>query len=112
MDTQDRRHALLGCYGRHMTDPLTQFPLFATDKELAVAIVGKERAAMWIKVVIPQLERKGFPRVDPLHDGRPVPLVRRFYDGYWGVTAGFHASVPDGEERLGTFKRRRKQVAE
>ncbi len=62
---------------------------------------------MWIKAVVPQLERKGFPRVDPLHDGRPVPLVRRFYDGYFGITAAFNAAAPDGEERLGLWKRQR-----
>lgn len=85
---------------------MNDLPLFATDQQLPVAIVGKERAAMWIKTVIPQLERKGFPRVDPLHDGRPVPLVMKFYDGYLGITAGFAAV--DGEERLGQFSRGRK----
>lgn len=91
-----------------MSSLLSALPLFATDQQLAVAIVGKERAAMWIKSVIPQLERKGFPRVDPLHDGRPVPLVMKFYDGYFGIVAGFAAI--DGEERLGEWKspRRRK----
>ncbi|WP_165504581.1 hypothetical protein [Rhizobium leguminosarum] len=78
--------------------------MFATDREIAIAVVGKERAAMWVQAVIPQLERKGFPRIDPLHDGRPVPLVQRFYDGYFGITTGFHAFAPDGEERLGTWK--------
>ena len=90
-----------------MIDPFSKLPLFATDKELAIAIVGKERAAMWIKATIPALERKGFPRIDPLHDGRPVPLVQRFYDNYFGITAGFNAATPDGEERLGTWKRYR-----
>lgn len=85
---------------------MKDLPLFATDQQLAVAIVGKERAAIWIKTVIPQLERKGFPRVDPLHDGRPVPLVVKFYEGYLGVTAGF--GVVDGEERLGQFRKSRK----
>ncbi len=89
-----------------MNSPLANLPLFATDQQLAVAIVGKERAAMWVETVIPQLERKGFPRVDSLHNGRPVPLIIKFYDGYLGLTAGFAA--PDGEERLGTFSRRRK----
>jgi len=89
-----------------MIDLLSQLPLFATDKDLAIAIVGNERAGMWVKVVIPQLEKKGFPRIDPLHDGRPVPLVRRFYDGYWGIAEGF--AVPDGEERLGAYKGRSK----
>lgn len=93
-----------------MTDPLSSLPTFATDQQLAVAIVGKERATMWLKTALPALERKGFPRVDPLHDGRPVPLVKKFYDGYFGITAGFAAASPDGEERLGTWKRdRRKQ---
>lgn len=90
-----------------MTDPFSSLPLFATDQELAVAIVGKERATMWVKTVIPQLERKGFPRVDALHDGRPVPLVKKFYDGYFGITAGFAAAAPDGEERLGQYSRRK-----
>lgn len=85
---------------------MKDLPLFATDHQLAVAIVGKVRAAMWIKTVIPQLERKGFPRVDPLHDGRPVPLVLKFYDGYFGLTSGLAAV--DGEERLGQFSRKRK----
>ncbi|ASY64642.1 hypothetical protein SJ05684_c32200 [Sinorhizobium sojae CCBAU 05684] len=46
--------------------------------------------------VIPQLEKKGFPRIDPLHDGRPVPLVKKFYDGCFGITAGFNVAAPDG----------------
>ncbi len=52
---------------------------------------------MWIKAVVPQLERKGFPPIDPLHDGRPVPLVRRFYDGYFGITTAVAAKRPGGE---------------
>lgn len=90
-----------------MTDPLSKLPLFATDREIAIAVVGKERASMFVKVVILQLERKGFLKIDPLHDGRPVPLVRKFYDGYFGITAGFSAATPDGEENLGMWKRDR-----
>lgn len=92
-----------------MTDPLSKLPLFATDREIAVAVVGKERASMYVKVVIPQLERHGFPRIDPLHDGRPVLLVRRFYDGYLGITAGFQVAAPDGEENLGVWDRSARQ---
>lgn len=94
-----------------MSDLLDNLPLFATDQELAVAIVGKARASMWIKTVIPQLERKGFPRIDPLHDGRAVPLVMKFYDGYFGITAGFAVAAPDGEERLGEWKKSRRTKA-
>ncbi|KKX33993.1 hypothetical protein FDR95_05010 [Rhizobiaceae bacterium LC148] len=92
-----------------MTDALAKLPLFASDHDLAIAIVGKERAAMWIKTVVPQLERKGFPRRDPLHDGRPIPLVRRFYDAYFGITAGFAATAPDGQERLGEWTKSRRK---
>ncbi|KQS74190.1 hypothetical protein ASG25_01890 [Rhizobium sp. Leaf384] len=92
-----------------MTDPLASLPMFATDKQIAVAIIGKERADLYVKTVIPQLMRKGFPQIDPLHGGRPVPLVRKFYDGYFGITVGFAATAPDGEERLGESLRRRKQ---
>lgn len=99
--------------GVKLTDPLSHLPLFASDQQIAIAIVGKERAREWIKTVIPQLDRKGFPRIDPLHGGRPVPLVRRFYDGYFGITAGFSSAAPDGEERLGEWKssRRRRKAA-
>lgn len=86
---------------------LKDLPLFATDRQLAMAIVGKDRAEMWVRSVVPQLERKGFPKIDPLHDGRPVPLVEKFFDGYFGFTAGFSASAPDGEERLGQWKKSR-----
>lgn len=89
---------------------LSALPLFATDQQLAVAIVGKTRATMWVKTVIPQLEKKGFPRIDPLHDGRPVPLVRRFYDGYFGITAGFNVAAPDGKEDLSVWKRSKRRV--
>ena len=49
-------------------DPFANLPLFATDQQLAVAIVGRSRATMWIKTIIPQPERKGFPHIDPLHE--------------------------------------------
>lgn len=88
-----------------MTDPLSKLPLFATDREIAAAVVGKERAAMYAKAVIPVLERHGFPKMDPLHDGRPVLLVRRFYDGYLGITAGFQVAKPDGKEDWSVWDR-------
>ncbi len=89
--------------------PLDSLPVFATDQQLAVAIVGKARASLWVKTVIPQLERKGFPRIDPLHSGRPVPLVKKFYDGYFGLSSGFAAIAPDGVERLGEWKKSRRR---
>lgn len=87
---------------------LDKLPLFATDLEIAVAIVGKQNASRWKRDVIPVLERKGFPRWDPLHQGRPVPHVRQFYALYLGITAGFTMAPPDGEERVWIPNRERK----
>lgn len=92
-----------------MSDALSKLPLFSTDKEIAIAVVGKERAAMWIKSTLPQLERQGFPVEDRLHGGRPAALVKLFYDAYLGIAAGFASAPPDGEEREWKPKRGRKQ---
>ncbi|MBB4348032.1 hypothetical protein [Aliirhizobium cellulosilyticum] len=81
-----------------MNDALANLPLFATDREIAIAVVGKERASYYTKAVIPMLERQGFPLRDPLHDGRPVPLVARFYSQYWGIGSGTAIGGPDGKE--------------
>lgn len=88
---------------------LDKLPLFATDLEIAVAIVGKQNAARWKRDVIPVLERRGFPRWDPLHQGRPVPHVRQFYALYLGIAAGFTMAKPDGEERLHVWIGKREQ---
>lgn len=93
-------------------DPFSHLPLFASDKELATAIVGKTRAAQWVKDTFPTLAaRPGFPRVDAFHGGRPVPLVRRFYESYLGITGAHPGWAQDGEERLGTYKTRKKTDA-
>jgi hypothetical protein len=87
---------------------LDALPLFASDQEIALAIVGKAKAQYWLKAVLPTLERRGFPAEDPLHTGRAVPLVRKFYEDYFGLTAGFAMAKPDGEEKEWTPKRQRR----
>lgn len=94
-----------------MTNAFAKLPLFAPDRDIAVAIVGRGRADYWLKAVLPTLERRGFPSVDALHNGRPVPLVRKFYDGYFGITAGFAMAKPDGEERLGLAQWKNRKMA-
>ncbi|WP_292571122.1 hypothetical protein [Mesorhizobium sp.] len=90
---------------------LDKLPLFATDLEIAVAIVGKQNASRWKRDVIPVLEHKGFPRFDALHQGRPVPHVRQFYACYLGLAAGFTmAPPPDGKEREWLGKRLEKKI--
>lgn len=79
---------------------LDDLPMFATDREIAEAIVGKKRAEAWIRERLPTLERKpGFPPVDPVHGGRPVKLVARYYDVYLGITEARTAAVRGQEDR-------------
>lgn len=80
---------------------LDGLPLFATDQQIAVALVGKARAALWLKRTLPILEGRGFPRIDALHEGRPIPLVKRYYDNYLGANASYvstGARTPENPE--------------
>ncbi len=93
---------------------LDKLPLFATDLEIAIAVVGKQHASHWKRFVLPILEaRHGFPRYDKLHEGRPVPLVKRFYDTYLGVSSNYLSHGADeGEENLEAWidKRVKKRI--
>ncbi|MEO4000284.1 hypothetical protein [Mesorhizobium sp. CAU 1732] len=91
-------------------DALDKLPMFATDQEIAVAIVGKERAAYYRQAIIPTLEPKGFPSKDALHGGRPVPQVKQFYALYFGITSGFALAKPDGPERVWIGRRAEKRI--
>jgi hypothetical protein len=61
-------------------------PLFASDAELGVALLGRARAAVWSSLV-PSFEREGLPKNDPLMGGRYVPAVKAFFDRQYGLTA-------------------------
>lgn len=65
---------------------LDDLPMFATDRQIAEAIVGKDAAENWMRDRLPTLASKpGFPPIDAFHGGRPVKLVARFYDEYLGL---------------------------
>ena len=68
-----------------MNDALSKLPLFATDDEIAIAIVGKKRASEWKRGALIILDARGFPKIDVLHGGRPVPLIRKWYENYMGM---------------------------
>lgn len=83
---------------------LDRLPVFASDKEIAVALCGPTRAKAWLER-LPVLEAKvGFPKIDPLHNGRPVPLVRLFYANYLRLPASGATGVPDGEENPAAWR--------
>lgn len=85
---------------------LERLPLFATDLEIAIAIVGKQRASKWKREVLPALEPRGFPKFDALHGGRPVIKVAKFYETYMGATGPRINAAPDGGDKVGQWPRR------
>lgn len=89
--------------------PFARLPLFATDREIAAAVVGRASAERWIREVLPTL--RGFPPVDVRHGGRPVPLVIKFYDSYLGVAEDFRARAASGEENWDAWKKKPKKAA-
>ncbi|UHS61070.1 hypothetical protein HRR99_05845 [Agrobacterium vaccinii] len=95
-----------------MNDALNKLPIFASDKEIALAIVGRTVADEWIKHILPKLEARGFPLIDSLHGRRPVPLVKKYYDQYLGVSTSYIQSGPTPEEdkTLWTTSRRSRRL--
>lgn len=66
---------------------LDDLPMFASDRELAEAIVGRDKAEKWMAERLPTIASKpGFPQIDEFHGGRPVRLVAKFYEQYLGET--------------------------
>jgi hypothetical protein len=97
---------------RRRSDRLTldDLPLFASDEDLAVAIVGPERAGDFLKT-LPTLERRGFPPRSEAFGGRYVPLVRDYFEatvrGAFAVTGnGVVRDGPEGPWPTGRRKRR------
>jgi hypothetical protein len=93
-----------------MPSPLDALPVFASDFDIAVALVGKKAAPDWIRSRLPAIEKvPGFPKVDALHGGRPVPLVKLFYENYLRLPAS-GSGLPDGDEDEGAWKRPRRKA--
>lgn len=89
---------------------LDKLPLFASDQEIAEAVVGKTHARKWIRERLPMLEKQpGFPKIDSVHGGRAVPLVRLFYANYLGLPRG-GIQLADGQENEGAWRRSRRRA--
>ena len=67
-------------------------PLYATDSELSVAVLGK-RSREWTQFVL-LYEGRGLPKINHLLGGRYVPAVRKFLDVLEGVEG--HIARPIG----------------
>jgi len=80
--------------------------MFAADKDIAAAIVGRVGAERWIREVLPTL--RGFPPIDARHGGRPVAMVVKFYERYLGLAEEHASRGASGEENLDVWKRKKK----
>jgi hypothetical protein len=88
---------------------IDDLPLFASDEEISEAVMGPGKIKEWL-AILPLLERRGFPSIDGLTGGRYVPAVKAFFDREWKVHGEVNVRDPHGEERLGTWKGRRRRA--
>lgn len=61
-------------------------PLYATDSEIGEALLGKGDAWKWGQIMVPALEKRGLPRLNPYSGRRYRPAVRSFLDRQEGLT--------------------------
>lgn len=91
------------------TVALETLPLFADDKAIGAALLGRQRAREWCQLAA-LLEARGLPKIDKLMGGRYVPAVKAFFDRENGIGVAEILS-PDGVEDLGAWKRKQKRPA-
>jgi len=73
-------------------------PLYLTEAEIALAVLGKERARDWA-LIAAALELEGLPKVDPLTGRRYGPAVKVFFDKRHGIYDRVLPVTVDGVER-------------
>jgi hypothetical protein len=84
--------------------PLEKLPLFATEQEIATALLGPGKVDHWQQIA-PLLERRGLPTIDGLMGGRYTPAVRKFFDRNYRVGEdGQVASTPHAAAELGSWQ--------
>jgi len=84
-----------------------ELALYATEAELAKAILGK-RARDW-KMIVSIYERRGFPRINTLMCGRNTRKVLEFFDKLDdGETTS--APKPDPDEEMKKWRARKPRV--
>jgi hypothetical protein len=96
-----------------MTDrfkTLDQLPAFASEEQLAVALMGAGKTSAF-RAVVPLLEARGFPKVDGLMGGRYIPAVRAFFDREYAVRGETHVAAPHSPAKLGAYRGRREATA-
>jgi hypothetical protein len=83
---------------------LDQLPAFASEDDLATALMGTGKTTAF-RQIVPLLERRGFPTIDGLMGGRYVPAVKAFFDREYSVQGAAQVSAPHAPAELGTWKK-------
>lgn len=86
---------------------LDQLPAFASDEDLAAALMGTGKTTAF-RAVAPLLEADGFPKIDALMGGRYTRAVIAFFDREYRLDTANPVAARDGPEALGTWKNSRK----
>jgi hypothetical protein len=86
---------------------LRELPLFADERMLSEAILGRGKYSQW-RAIAPLLERRGFPTIDGLMGGRYTPAVKAFFDREYRVSGSENVRAPHAPAELGAWKKERK----
>ena len=70
--------------------------LYPCEAEIARRLSQSEKH--W-REIVPQLEREGLPKIDPLMGGRFWPAIREWFKARHGIGSIPVEVEPDGEER-------------
>lgn len=79
---------------------LDQLPLFADEKSLSEAIMGRGRYTEW-RSIVPILEHRGLPKIDALMGGRYWPAVKAFFDREYKIHRDYNVPEPHRPADLG-----------
>jgi len=88
----------------HVT--LDRLPLFADERSLSEAVLGRGKYTHW-RAVVPLLEARGFPKIDGLMGGRYAPAVKAFFDREYRLSDVRPVALRDGPEDWSEWKKKR-----
>jgi hypothetical protein len=88
---------------------LHELPLFPSEDQIAALVVGPERAKDW-PAIAAVLEKRAFPKIDPLYGGRSLAKVLAWFKQDDAIPQGVLPAGParftivegeDGREEFG-----------
>ena len=101
---QTRQHRELGETGkRERQVTFADLPLFASERDISIALMGPGQYSTW-GAIVPLLEHRGFPTIDGLMGGRYTPAIRAFFDREYGIHGDLQVRARHQPAKLGAYK--------